>query len=69
LSIFKKEGKRQPSEARLLRIMIYCFKGNQLSCVRNSEADTSSVARRSWFRRLHKLYPRAAKRTPYWYWD
>ncbi|MBT3786800.1 MAG: hypothetical protein HOC33_04970 [Alphaproteobacteria bacterium] len=67
LSIFKKEGKRQPSEARLLRIMIYCFKGNQLSCVRNSEADTSSVARRSWFRRLHKLYPRAAKRTPYWY--
>jgi hypothetical protein len=67
LSIFKKEGKRQAAEARLLRKMIYCFKGNQFSCVRNSEADTSSVARKSWFRRLHKLYPRAAKRTPYWY--
>jgi hypothetical protein len=67
LSIFKKDRKRQAAEARLLRIMIYCFKGNQFSCVRDSNADTSSVARKSWFRRLHKLYPRAAKRTPYWY--
>jgi hypothetical protein len=67
LSIFQEKSDREMAEARLLRIMILCFKSSKSSCVRDSEIDVSKSVRKSWFRRLHKYFPITARKTPYWY--
>jgi len=67
LSIYQSHPERTSGEAKVLRILIYCFKGNWHSCVRRGADDHPKSVRKKYFQRLHKYFPREAKRTPYWY--
>ena len=65
------EGRRTRAEAegRLLRMMIYCYRSesNRESCLRGSEVGAEEKTRAGWFRRLHKHFPKVARKTPYWW--
>ncbi len=67
LSIYRTQPKRAFGEAKVLRILIFCFKGNEANCVRGSEDSFPKSLRKKYFQRLHKYFPEEAKRTPYWY--
>jgi len=69
LEQYEKLSKSDQEEARVLRILIFCFKGvtNQANCVRNRESDYPNLVRGEWYRKLHEKFPEAAKKTPYWY--
>ena len=68
-TIFEQRSIRTEAEARLLRMMIYCFRteSNRTSCLRGSRVGSDRRARAGWFRRLHEHFPEAAKETPHWY--
>lgn len=69
LKSFEQRPTRTDAEARLLRMMIYCFRTtpNRDSCLRGSSVGSDKETRAGWFRRLHKHFPEAANETPYWY--
>lgn len=69
LSIYKLQRKRSLGEAKVLRILVYCFKGyeNTYNCSRDTEEAYPKSERKKFFQRLHKYFPKEAKRTPYWY--
>lgn len=69
LSIYKTQPIRASEEAKVLRILIYCFKGyeNQNNCTRGSEDKFPESLRKGFFQRLHKYFPEKAKATPHWY--
>lgn len=67
LSIYKSQPIRTTAEAKVLRILIFCFKGNEFRCVRGAKDAYPESVRKGYFQRLHKYFPKAAKRTPYWY--
>lgn len=66
LSVFRTKNRRTKAEARLLRIMIYCFKGNEGTCLRNKKGAFPKFQRRAWFQRLHKYFPKE-EHVPYWF--
>jgi hypothetical protein len=66
LSIYKLKEHRGPKEAKLLRTLIYCFKGSRFGrCVRGGTFPKKN--REEYFQRLHKYFPKEAAHTPYWY--
>ncbi|MBT4889449.1 MAG: hypothetical protein HON65_07855 [Rhodospirillales bacterium] len=69
LSIYKSQPMRTHGEAKVLRILIFCFKGyeNPYNCVRGMDKAYPKSIRIGYFQRLHKFFPKAAKQTPYWY--
>ena len=69
LKNFEGSPTKYPDEAKVLRILIHCFKAsiNVHNCVRHREADYPKSARHAWFSRLHTKFPELAKKTPYWY--
>lgn len=69
LKLYSALPSRTYSEARLLRILIYCFKSytNRAACLRGPIQQFPQSIRRGYFQRLHKFFPIVAKRTPYWY--
>ncbi|MBT5192139.1 MAG: hypothetical protein HOK30_18090 [Rhodospirillaceae bacterium] len=69
LKIYTAAPIREPGEARLLAIMIKCFKVGQKgdSCVRGADKDYPKFQRRKFFRRLHKYFPEEARLTLHWY--
>ena len=60
---------RSEAEGRLLRMMIYCYRSetNREACLRGSEIGAERATRAGWFRRLHRHFPEAAGKTPYWW--
>ena len=66
---FQTRESRADAEARLLRTMIHCYRGrqNHKSCVRKSTIGTERRTRARWFFTLHRYFPEAAEKTPYWY--
>ncbi|MBL4693026.1 MAG: hypothetical protein JKY92_06820 [Magnetovibrio sp.] len=69
LSLYKQRDTRQPGEAKVLRMMILCFKSNrnQANCVRNRKEAYPKKTRTALFNQLHQRFPTEAKQTPYWY--
>lgn len=66
---YTQSGVRQAGEAKLLRIMILCFKSyaNTNRCARQKADNYPKEFRQSLFMRLHRRFPQKAKRTPHWY--
>ena len=50
-------------------MMIYCYRteSNRESCLRSSAIGAEEKTRAGWFRRVHKHFPNAARKTPYWW--
>jgi hypothetical protein len=69
LSIYKSQSERNVGEAKVLRILILCFKGRQnpFNCVRGLKNEYPESLRKGYFERLHKYFPQEAKKTRYWY--
>lgn len=68
LEIYTLKQERTQEEAKLLRTLIYCFKGSNIhKCVRGSDDMFPNEIRRRYWQRLQKYFPKEAKRTPYWY--
>ena len=68
-AIFEGRPTRDEAEGRLLRMMIHCFhtRSNRKSCLRGSEIGAEAKTRAGWFRRLHRHFPKAARKTPIWW--
>ena len=68
-TMFESRHTRAEAEGRLLRMMIYCYRSdsNRESCLRGSEIGAERKTRTGWFRRLHEHFPKAARKTPYWW--
>ena len=66
---FEDRDTRAEAEGRLLRMMIYCYRSesNRESCLRGSGIGAEKKTRAGWFRRLHEHFPKAARKTPYWW--
>ena len=71
LETYKLKQERTQEEAKLLRTLIYCFKGSNIyECVRDTDKLDDRYPkkiREGYFERLRKYFPNEAKRTPYWY--
>jgi hypothetical protein len=71
LKAYTLKQERTQEEAKLLRTLIYCFKGSKIyECIRDTDELTDRYPkkiREGYFERLHEYFPKEAKRTPYWY--
>ena len=71
LEAYKLKQERTQEEAKLLRTLIYCFKGSKrYECVRDSDKLDDRYPkkiRKGYFERLQKYFPKEAKRIAYWY--
>ncbi|MFZ4761372.1 MAG: hypothetical protein ACOYK8_00965 [Alphaproteobacteria bacterium] len=67
LDKLQQQGKKTDLEAAALHHLIMCFKGYRNTSCRWDENFTNEG--KSWFQRLHKIYPNSswAKKTPYYY--